>query len=124
MRTAEIKRPSRPDFGATPAERGEFLLHELLVTLTPRARMVARRWCDATVKLRGHAPTEEQIIRKLVPVLANFLSVRSLLRWTGRGSFLSRAEILEGLRRLAREEATAALVECGEIERLARSDAA
>jgi hypothetical protein len=123
MHTVEIKNPSRPGFGATKEERADFALFERTEPLRRNARTIAHQFIDARRKISGHSPDEARLARRLYVALMNFQTIRDDLRFAGqRGALISRTQIEQRLHKIAAEEALHALVEAGEIDRLAAAD--
>jgi hypothetical protein len=115
--------PAEPTFGSTVEEQAEWIIFQLCEALRPNARTVAHWSIDAIRKLRGYTPDEELLVRRIFAFLKKLGQARHCLALAGlRGSFAKRCQIEKGLHRLAREEVRAALIECGEIDRLAASD--
>ena len=115
---------SRPGFGASREERADYILFETVEILRPNARFIAHNWIDARRKLSGRAPDETRLAHRLYLALFNFQRIRDAIRLAGqRGAIVTRQQLEERLRQVAAEEAHAALVEAGEIDRIAAADA-
>lgn len=119
----QIKRPQRPDFGASREEQADFILFETVDILRPNARFISHNWIDARRKISGHTPDETRLARRLYLALLHFQRIRDAIRLAGqRGAIVTKKQIEDRLREIAAEEAALALSESSEIDRLARAD--